>query len=208
MSSMTSDPKTGKIISFVVIFVAIFAWARLPWVVGAHKDFAYPDLSAALQASQPELLPNPDPYAESSWGRVAQYRLPEGELMLGYRPSGDFVAIRTIFRNLSDNTPTEWETVSVPEGSIAWRVLDANLELATLVHRGGKLTVSEEEYVQAMQRARLDPANLARWFIGQSKLRERRAVLVHLKISGKDSGQVQAFVPVVVQAAKQTAEVF
>jgi len=184
--------------------VAAVAWVRLPWVVGAHKDFAYLDLAPALQASTPELLPNPDPYAESSWGRVAQYRLPEGELMLGYRPSGDFVAIRTIFRNLADNTPTEWETVSVPEGSIAWRVQDGNLELATLVHRSGKLTVSEEEYGQAIQRVRLDPANLARWFIGQAKLRDRRAVLVHLKLPGKDAGQVQSFVPVVVQAAKLT----
>ena len=205
---MTSDPKTGKIISFVMIFVAILAWARLPWVVGSHKDFAYPDLTAALQASQPELLPNPDPYAESSWGRVAQYRLPEGELTLGYRPSGDFTAIRTIFRNLSDNTPTEWETVSVPEGSIAWRVQDGNLELATLVHRGGKLTVSEEEYGQAIQRVRLDPENLARWFIGHAKLRDRRAVLIHLRLPGKDAGQVQGFVPVVLQAAKLTAEAF
>jgi hypothetical protein len=188
--------------------VAVVAWARLPWVVGAHKDFAYPDLSAALQAPAPELLPNPDPYAESSWGRVAQYRLPEGELTLGYRPSGDFTAIRTIFRNLADNTPTEWESVSVPEGSIAWRVQDGNLELATLVHRGEKLTVSDEEYGQAMQRIRLDPANLARWFIGQAKLRDRRAVLVHLKLAGKDAGQIQTFVPVVVQAAKLTAASF
>jgi hypothetical protein len=177
-------------------------------VVGAHKDFAYPDLTAALQASASELLPNPDPYAESSWGRVAQYRLPEGELMLGYRPSGDFTAIRTIFRNLADNTPTEWETVSVPEGSIAWRVQNGSLELATLVHRGGKMTVSEEEYGQAIQRVRLDPTNLARWFIGQAKLRDRRAVLIHLKLAGKDAGQVQGFVPVVLQAAKLTAERF
>jgi exosortase/archaeosortase family protein len=204
----TSDPKTGKIISFVMIFVAIFAWVRLPWVVGSHKDFAYPDLAAALQASQPELLPNPDPYAESSWGRVAQYRLPEGELTLGYRPSGDFVAIRTIFRNLKDNTPTEWETVPMPEGSIAWRVQDGTLELATLVHRAGQLTVSEEEYGQAIQRVRLDPANLARWFIGQAKIRDRRAVLVHLKLAGKDAGQVHSFVPVVVDAAKRTAQGF
>jgi hypothetical protein len=208
MSSMTSDPKTGKIISFVMIFVAIFAWARLPWVVGSHKDFAYPDLAAALQASAPDLLPNPDPYAESSWGRVAQYRLPEGELTLGYRPSGDFTAIRTIFRNLADNTPTDWETLSTPEGSIAWRVQDGNLELATLVHRSGKLTASEEEYGQAIQRVRLDPANLARWFIGQAKLRDRRAVLIHLKLAGKDAGQVQTFVPVVLQAAQLTAASF
>ena len=188
--------------------VAVVAWARLPWVVGSHTDFAYPDLAAALQASAPELLPNPDPYAESSWGRVAQYRLPEGELTLGYRPSGDFTAIRTIFRNLADNTPTEWETVPVPEGSIAWRVQDGNLELATLVHRGEKLTVSDEEYGQAMQRIRLDPSNLARWFIGQAKLRDRRAVLVHLKLAGKDAGQIQTFIPVVVQAAKLTADRF
>ena len=188
--------------------VAVVAWARLPWVVGSHKDFAYPDLAAALQASAPELLPNPDPYAESSWGRVARYRLPQGELMLGFRPSGDFVAIRTIFRNLADNTPTEWETVSVPEGSVAWRVQDGKLELATLVHAGGKLTVSEEEFGRAIERARLDPPNLARWFIGKAKLRDRRAVLVHLQVAGAGADQVQSFVPGIVQAAKLTAGKF
>ena len=198
----------GKVLAVSMMAVAVVAWARLPWVVGSHKDFAYPNLAAALQASTPELLPNPDPYAESSWGRVAKYRLTEGELMLGYRPSGDFTAIRTIFRNLTDNTPTEWETIPVPDGSIAWRVQDGNLELATLVHQGGKLTVSEEEFYHAIQRVRLDPPNLARWFIGQAKLRDRRAVLVHLKLPGKDAGQVQPFVPVVVQAAKLTAEAF
>jgi len=188
--------------------VAVVAWARLPWVIGSHKDFAYPDLTTALQASAPDLLPNPDPYAESSWGRVAQYRLPQGELLLGFRPTGDFVAIRTIFRNLADNTPTDWETTSVPEGSVAWRVQDGNLELATLVHRSGKLTVSEEEYGQAIQRARLDPANLARWFIGQAKLRDRRAVLVHLTVPGGTEAQVQEFLPLIVQASKLTAERF
>jgi len=196
------------VLAISMMAVAVVAWARLPWVIGSHKDFAYPDLAAALQASAPELLPNPDPYAESSWGRVAQYRLPEGELLLGYRPTGDFVAIRTVFRNLADNTPTEWETISVPEGSVAWRVQDGTLELATLVHRSGKLTVSEEEYGQAIQRARLDPANLARWFIGQAKLRDRRAVLVHLKLAGMDGSQVQTFVPVIVQAARLTAASF
>ena len=203
-----SNLKYANFLAISMLAVAVVAWARLPWVVGSHKDFAYPNLAAALQASAPELLPNPDPYAESSWGRVAQYRLPEGELTLGYRPSGDFTAIRTIFRNLADNTPTEWETVPVPEGSIAWRVQDGNLELATLVHRGEKLTVSDEEYGHAIQRVRIDPANLARWFIGQAKLRDRRAVLGHLMLPGKDSGQVQTFVPVVVQAAKLTADRF
>ena len=207
-TSGVSNLKYANLLAVSMMAVAVVAWVRLPWVVGSHKDFAYPDLAAALQASAPDLLPNPDPYAESSWGRVARYRLPEGELMLGYRPSGDFTAIRTIFRNLTDNTPTEWETVPVPEGSIAWRVQDGNLELATLVHRSGQLTVSEEEYGQAIQRVRLDPANLARWFIGQAKLRDRRAVLVHLKLPGKDAGQVQTFVPVVVQATRLTAASF
>ena len=206
----TPDPgiRVGRVLAMIMIGMALFSWARLPWVIGSHKDFAYPDLAAALQASAPELLPNPDPYAESSWGRVAQYRLPEGELLLGYRPTGDFVAIRTVFRNLADNTPTDWETISVPEGSVSWRIQDGTLELATLVHRSGKLTVSEEEYGQAIQRARLDPANLARWFIGQAKLRDRRAVLVHLKLAGMDGSQVQSFVPIVVQAAKLTSEGF
>jgi hypothetical protein len=191
-----------------MMVVAGIAWIRLPLVVGKHGDFPYPDLAPALQASAPELAPNSDPYAESSWGRVARYRLPQGELMLGFRPSGDFVAIRTIFRNLTDNTPTEWETISIPEGSIAWRVQDGKLELATLVHAGGKLTASEEEFQQAIQRVRLDPLTLARWFVGQAKLRERRAVLVHLKVAGAGADQVQSFVPVVVQAAKLTDEKF
>jgi exosortase/archaeosortase family protein len=202
------EPKYGKVLAMGMILVAAVAWVRLPLVVGKHGDFPYPDLIPSLQASAPDLAPNPDPYAESSWGRVARYRLPQGELMLGFRPSGDFVAIRTIFRNLADNTPTEWETVSVPEGSVAWRVHDGKLELATLVHRSGKLTVSEEEYGQAIQRTRLDPPNLARWFIGKAKLRDRRAVLVHLQVAGARADQVQSFVPVVVQAAKLTDEKF
>lgn len=202
------NSKIGKALAMIMVGMAIFSWARLPWVIGSHKDFAYPDLTTTLQASAPQLLPNPDPYAESSWGRVAQYRLPEGELTLGYRPSGDFTAIRTIFRNLTDNTPTEWETISVPEGSIAWRVQDGNLELATLVHRSGKLTISEEEFQQAMRRLRLDPGNLARWFIGQSKLRERRSVLVHLTVPGGTEEQVQKFLPLVVHASKLTAASF
>jgi exosortase/archaeosortase family protein len=198
----------GKVLAVSMIAVAAVAWVRLPLVVGKHGDFPYPDLAPALEASAPELAPNPDPYAESSWGRVARYRLPQGELMLGFRPSGDFVAIRTIFRNLADNTPTEWETVSVPEGSVAWRVQDGKLELATLVHAGGKLTISEEEFGRAIERTRLDPTNLAKWFLGKAKLRDRRAVLVHLKLPGKDSSQVQTFVPVVVQAARLTAASF
>ena len=203
-----SDPKIGRAVAISMIAVAAVAWVRLPLVVGKHGDFPYPDLTPALQASGPELTPNPDPYAESSWGRVARYRLPQGELMLGFRPSGDFVAIRTIFRNLADNTPTEWETVSVPEGSVAWRVHDGKLELASLVHRSGKLTVSEEEYGKAIQRTRLDPTNLAKWFLGKAKLRDRRAVLVHLQVAGAGADQVQSFVPGVVQAARLTAERF
>jgi hypothetical protein len=50
--------------------------------------------------------------------------------------------------------------------------------------------------------------NRARWFIGQAKLRDRRAVLVHLKLAGMDGSQVQTFVPIVVQAAKLTSEEF
>jgi hypothetical protein len=203
-----SDPKIGRAVAISMIAVAAVAWVRLPLVVGKHGDFPYPDLAPALQASGPELAPNPDPYAESSWGRVARYHLPQGELMLAFRPSGDFVAIRTIFRNLADNTPTEWETVSVPEGSVAWRVQDGKLELATLVHAGGKLTVSEEEFGRAIERTRLDPTNLARWFIGQAKLRDRRAVLVHLQVAGAGADQVQSFVPGIVQAAKLTAGKF
>jgi hypothetical protein len=188
--------------------LAVIAWIRLPLVVGKHGDFPYPDLAPALQASAPELTPNSDPYAESSWGRVARYRIPQGELSLSFRPSGDFTAIRTIFRNLADNTPTEWETVSVPEGSVAWRLQEGKLELATLIHPSGKLTTSEEEFGEAIQKVRLDPANLAKWFIGQSKLRERRAVLVHLQVAGAGADQVQSFVPVVVQAARLTASQF
>jgi len=138
----------------------------------------------------------------------AGYHIPQGELTLSYRPSGDFIAIRTIFRNLTDNTPTDWETVSIPEGSVAWRALNGKLELATLVHPHGKLTVSEEEFGLAIQKVRLDPSNLARWFIGQSKLRERRAVLVHLQVAGVGGDQVQSFVPVIVQAARLTASQF
>jgi len=207
-SKSTSDPKFGKIISLTMIAVALIAWARLPWTLGGHANFPYPDLSPALQASAPELTPNTDPYAERSWGLVAGYRTPQGELTLSYRPSGDFIAIRTIFRNLTDNTPTDWETVSIPEGSVAWRARNGKLELATLVHPHGKLTVSEEEFGLAIQRVRLDPSNLARWFIGQSKLRERRAVLVHFQVAGSGTDQVQAFVPIVLQAAKLTAERF
>ena len=207
-SKSTSDPKLGKIISLTMSAVALIAWARLPWILGGHADFPYPDLRSALQASAPQLTPNTDPYAERSWGLVARYHIPQGELTLSYRPSGDFIAIRTIFRNLTDNTPTDWETVSVPEGSVAWRALDGKLELATLVHPHGKLTVSEEEFGQAIQKVRLDPSNLARWFIGQSKLRERRAVLVHLQVAGAGADQAQSFVPVVVQAARLTASQF
>jgi cyanosortase A-associated protein len=205
---MTSDPKIGKIVSFIMIFVAIVAWTRLPLVVGKHGDFPYPDLAPALQASAPELTPNSDPYAESSWGRVARYRIPQGELSLSFRPSGDFTAIRTIFRNLADNTPTEWETVSVPEGSVAWRLQEGKLKLATLIHPNGKLTTSEEEFGQAIQKVRLDPSNLAKWFIGQAKLRERRVVLVHLQVAGAEADQVQSFVPVVAQAARLTVSQF
>ena len=203
-----SDPKIGKVLAMGMIAVAAVAWVRLPLVLGNHRDFPYPDLATALQASAPELTPNSDPYAESSWGRVARYRIPQGELSLSFRPSGDFTAIRTIFRNLADNTPTEWETVSVAEGSVAWRLQEGKLELATLIHPSGKLTTSEEEFGQAIQKVRLDPSNLAKWFIGQAKLRERRAVLVHLQVAGAGADQVQSFVPVVVQAARLTAECF
>ena len=203
-----SDPKIRKVMAMGMIGLAVIAWIRLPLVVGKYGDFPYPDLATALQASAPELTPNSDPYAESSWGRVARYRIPQGELSLSFRPSGDFTAIRTIFRNLADNTPTEWETVSVPEGSVAWRLQDGKLELATLIHPSGKLTTSEEEFGQAIQKVRLDPSNLARWFIGQAKLRERRAVLAHLQVAGAGADQVQSFVPVVVQAARLTASQF
>jgi exosortase/archaeosortase family protein len=203
-----SDPKIIKVLAMGMIAVAAVAWVRLPLVLGNHRDFPYPDLATALQASAPELTPNPDPYAESSWGRVARYRILQGELFLSFRPSGDFTAIRTIFRNLADNTPTDWETISVPEGSVAWRLQDGKLELATLIHPSGKLTTSEEEFGQAIQKVRLDPSNLARWFIGQAKLRERRAVLAHLQVAGAGADQVQSFVPVVVQAARLTASQF
>ena len=203
-----SDPKIRKVMAMGMIGLAVIAWIRLPLVVGKHGDFPYPDLAPALQASAPELTRNSDPYAESSWGRVARYRILQGELSLSFRPSGDFTAIRTIFRNLADNTPTEWETVSVPEGSVTWRLQEGKLELATLIHPNGKLTTSEEEFGQAIQKVRLDPANLAKWFIGKAKLRERRAVLVHLQVAGVGADQVQSFVPVVVQAARLTASQF
>ena len=198
----------GKGLAISMIAVAAVDWIRLPLVVGKHGDFPYPDLAPALQASAPELAPNPDPYAESSWGRVARYRILQGELSLSFRPSGDFTAIRTIFRNLADNTPTEWETVSFPEGSVAWRLQDGKLELATLIHPSGKLTTSEEEFGQAIQKVRLDPSNLTKWFIGKAKLRERWAVLVHPQVAGVGADQVQSFVPVVVQAARLTASQF
>ena len=203
-----SDPKIRKVLAMGMIAVAAVAWVRLPLVLGNHRDFPYPDLATALQASAPELTPNPDPYAESSWGRVARYRILQGELFLSFRPSGDFTAIRTIFRNLADNTPTDWETVSVPEGSVAWRLQDGKLELATIIHPSGKLTTSEEEFGQAIQKVRLDPSNLTKWFIGKAKLRERRAVLLHLQVAGVGADQFQSFVPVVVQAARLTAECF
>ena len=102
-------------------------------------------------------------------------------------------------------SPTDWETVAVPEGSVAWRVENGNLELATLVHPSGKLTATDAEYGSAILRESLNFPNFTRWFVGQAKLRDRRAVLVHWQVPGADASQVQTFAPVVVQAAQLTA---
>jgi len=203
-----SEGKHSKLLAIGMVAVAIFAWVRLPWAITRHADFPYPDLPTSLQASLPELQTNPDPYAEKAWGRMAVYRLPQGTLTLTYRPTGDWVAIRTIFRKLSDNTPTDWETVAVPEGSVAWRRENGHLELATLVHAGGRLTVTDAEYGQAIHRESFNLTNFVHWFTGQSKLRDRRAVLVHFTLAKGDVSQVQTFVPVLVQAAQRIAEKF
>ena len=201
-------PGLAGIIPSAMLILALAAWIRLPWAITRHADFPYPDLSPVLPASASELVANPDPNAETSWGRMALYQTPQGKLSLTYRPTGDMVSIRNIFRNLADNTPTDWETVAVPEGSVAWRVENGNLELATLVHPSGKLTATDAEYGSAILRESLNFPNFTRWFVGQAKLRDRRAVLVHLKLPGKDAGQVQTFAPVVVQAARLTAASF
>jgi hypothetical protein len=77
-----------------------------------------------------------------------------------------------------------------------------------LAHPGGQLTVTDGEYGSAIHRETLTLANCARWFVGQAKLRDRRAVLVHFKVSGADDRQVQNFVPIVVQAAQLAAKSF
>jgi len=77
-----------------------------------------------------------------------------------------------------------------------------------LAHRSGHLSVTDAEYGSAILRERLNFPNFARWFLGRAKLRDRRAVLVHLQISGAKADQVQTFVTIVLQAAKLTAEKF
>jgi hypothetical protein len=191
-----------------MLILALAAWIRLPWAINRHTDFPYPELTPALQTSAPELQANPDPNAETAWGRIALYQLPQGKLTLTYRPTGDEVSIRNIFRNLADNTPTDWEMVTVPEGSLAWRIQNGGLELATLAHPGGQLTVTDVEYGSAILRERLNFPNFARWFLGRAKLRDRRAVLVHLQSPGAKADQVQSVVPSGLQAAKLTAEKF
>jgi len=201
-------PGLGGIIPSAMLILALAAWIRLPWAINRHTDFPYPDLSLALQAHASELQANPDPNAETAWGRIALYQLPQGKLTLTYRPTGDLVSIRNIFRNLADNTPTDWEMITVTEGSVAWRIQNGGLELATLAHPSGHLSVTDAEYGSAILRERLNFPNFARWFLGRAKLRDRRAVLVHLQISGAKADQVQTFVTIVLQAAKLTAEKF
>ena len=192
----------------LMMAIALFAWIRLPWAITRHADFPYPDLTPALQTSAPELQANPDPNAEASWGRIALYQLPQGKLTLTYRPTGDLVSIRNIFRNLADNTPTDWELLPVADGSVAWRIEKGNLELATLAHPSGQLSVTDAEYGSAILRESLNFPNFARWFIGQAKLRDRRAVLVHLQVPGAKADQVQTFVPIVIEASRLAAEKF
>ena len=134
--------------------------------------------------------------------------LSQGSLTLTYRPTGDLVAVRNIFRKLSDNTPTDWEMTTVSEGSVAWRLEKGILELATLVHPDGRLTVTDDEYGQAIRSGSLRLRNFALWFVGQTKLRDRRAVLVHLQVPGASADQVQTFVPFVVESSRLTAERF
>jgi len=213
----TAKPATANTVSasrlaaglaIVMVGVAILAWVRLPWVITRHTDFPYPDLSTTLQASPATLKVNPDPNAEESWGRTAIYQLPQGTLTLTYRPTGDLVSIRNIFRELSDNTPTDWDYVATPKGPVAWRLENGNLEIATLTHPGGHLTVTDEEYVLAIRRETLTLSNFVHWFIGQGKLRDRRAVLIHLTVPGGDANRVQNFVPIVLRAANLTNEKF
>ena len=201
-------PGLSGIIPSAMLILALVAWIRLPWAISRHADFPYPNLALTLQSSSLELQANPDPNAETSWGHMALYQLSQGKLALTYRPTGDMVSVRNIFRKLDNNTPTDWDSISVPEGSVAWRHEKGNLELATLVHPGGQLTVTDAEYGSAILRERLDFPNFARWFLGRAKLRDRRAVLVHFTVPGAKTDQVQAFVPIVVQAAKLTAEKF
>jgi cyanosortase A-associated protein len=91
---------------------------------------------------------------------------------------------------------------------VAWRIQNGGLELATLAHPSGQLTVTDGEYGSAIHRENLTLANFARWFVGQAKLRDRRAVLVYLQIPGAKADQVQTFVAIVLQVAKLTAEKF
>jgi hypothetical protein len=209
-----SNAKTARVsrmsvgLTTVMVGVAIFAWVRLPWAITRHADFPYPDLSTTLQASPATLKANPDPNAEESWGRTAIYQLPQGSLTLTYRPTGDLVSIRNIFLKLSDNTPTDWDYVATPEGPIAWRLENGSLEIATLIHPGGHLTVTDEEYIMAIHRKTLTLPNFVHWFMGQGKLRDGRAVLIHLSVPEGDANRVQSFVPIVLRVANLTNEKF
>ena len=128
--------------------------------------------------------------------------------MLSLRPDPSFLGIREIFRNLQNNTPTDWNIVAVPEGSVAWRLQDGNLELATLVHRTGRLTVTGEEFNEEYFKPRLTPENLVLWFVGRSRIRDVRTVLIHLTLPGGQEAQVQGLLPLIVQASRLTASRF
>jgi len=204
----TPCPPLPRILAPVMAAAAVAGWIHLPWALPKERDFPYPDLTAALPVQNPRLAPNPDPYAQSSWGQALFADLPQGRLTLGFRPGQDFNGIAQIFRNPHNNTPTKWETVAVPEGSVAWRVEDGSLELATLVHPTGRLTATEAQYNEEYFKPKATPWKLALWLVGQQRIRDMRSVLIHLTVPGADGSQVQTFVPVVVQAAKLTAKRF
>lgn len=204
----TPCPVLPRVLAPCMAVTALAGWIHLPWALPKERDFPYPDLAAALPVQNPRLAPNPDPYAQSSWGRAFFAELPQGHLVLGFRPGQDFNGVRQIFRNPQNNTPTDWNTVTIPEGSVAWRVQDGSLELATQVHPTGRLTATEEEYNAEYFKPKATPRKLALWLVGQQRIRDMRSVLIHLTVPGGQEAQVQGLLPLIVQAARLTAASF